>query len=67
MFPVNWPFVSGEEAKNRFLRWRPPEFLIGAILASFDLQDNQVLPTKFQVNLPFDSGEAKNRFSRWPP
>ena len=21
-FQVNWPFVSGEEAKNRFLRWR---------------------------------------------
>ena len=27
-----------------------------------------MLPTKFQVNLPFGSGEeAKNRFSRWLP
>ena len=27
-----------------------------------------MLPTKFQVNWPFGSGEdAKNRFSRWPP
>ena len=27
-----------------------------------------MLPTKFQVNWPFSSGEeAKNRFSRWPP
>ena len=22
-FPVNWPFASGEEAKNRFSRWPP--------------------------------------------
>ena len=22
-FGVNWPFSSGEEAKNRFSRWRP--------------------------------------------
>ena len=22
-FLVNWPFGSGEEAKNRFSRWRP--------------------------------------------
>ena len=27
-----------------------------------------MLPTKFQVNWPFGSGEKmKNRFSRWPP
>ena len=26
-----------------------------------------MLPTKFQVNWPFDSGEeVKNRYSRWP-
>ena len=24
MFRVNWPFGSGEEAKNRFSRWRLP-------------------------------------------
>ena len=34
----------------------------------FNLQVNSMLPTKFQVNWPFGSGEeAKNRFSRWPP
>ena len=26
-----------------------------------------MLPTKFGVNWPFGSGEAKNRFSIWPP
>ena len=24
-------------------------------------------PTKFGVNMPFSSGKAKNRFSRWQP
>ena len=38
------------------------------ILANFDLQVTQMLPTKFRVNWPFGSGEeAKNRFSRWLP
>ena len=42
-------------------------FLIRMILAIFALQVTPMLPTKFQVNLPFYSGEeAKNRFSRWP-
>ena len=37
------------------------------ILATFDLQVYPMLPTKFQVNWPFGSGEeATNRFSRWP-
>ena len=37
-------------------------------LAIFDVQVTPMLPTKFQVNWPFGSGEeAKNRFSRWPP
>ena len=32
----------------------------------FDPQVTLMLPTKFQVNWPFDSGEEpKNRFSRW--
>ena len=35
---VNWPFGSGEEAKNRFSRW--------------PLQVTPMLPTKFQVNWP---------------
>ena len=42
-------------------------FSIRKILAIFDLQVTPILPTKFKVNKPFDSGEAKNRFSRWPP
>ena len=43
-------------------------FLIGTILAIFDLQVTQMLPSKFGVNWPFGSGEeAKNRFSRWQP
>ena len=43
-------------------------FLIGTIIAIFDLQVTPILPTKFNVNKQFDSGEeAKNRFSRWPP
>ena len=38
-------------------------FLIGTILAIFDLQVTLMIPTKFQVNWPFSSGEeAKNRF-----
>ena len=37
------------------------------ILAIFDLQVTLMLPTKFKVNWPFGSGEAKNKFSRWPP
>ena len=42
--------------------------LITMVLAIFDLQVTLMLPTKFQVKWPFDSGEeAKNRFSRWPP
>ena len=35
-FGVNWPFGSGEKAKNRFSRWppwRPSWILIGTILA----------------------------------
>ena len=38
---------------------------IGTILAIFDLQVTPMLPSKFGVKWPFDSGEeAKNRFSR---
>ena len=40
-------------------------FLIGMILAIFDLQATRMLPIKFRVNWRFGS-EAKNRFSRWP-
>ena len=40
-FGVNWPFSSGEEAKNKFSRWRHGSqlgFPIGTILAIFDLR-----------------------------
>ena len=71
-FGVNWPFGSGEEAKNRFFQdgghGGHLEFPIGTILATFDLQVTLMLPSKFGVNWPFGSGEeAKNRFSRWRP
>ena len=43
-------------------------FLIGTILAIFDLPVTCMLPIKFRVNLPFGSGEEEiNRLSRWPP
>ena len=43
-------------------------FPIETIFAIFDVQVTLMLPTKFQVNWPFCSGEeGKNRFSRWPP
>ena len=42
-------------------------FPISLILAIFDLQVTPMLLSKFGVNWPFRSGEAKNRFSRWWP
>ena len=63
-FGVNWPFYSGEEAENRFSRWRPwrPSWIsdqlafqfrqYGTILAIFYLQVTPMLPTKYQVNWP---------------
>ena len=42
-------------------------FPIGTILATFDLQVTLMLPSKFGVNWPFGSEEAKNRFSRLRP
>ena len=42
-------------------------FLIRTILTNFDLQVTHMLPTNFQVNWPFGSGEeVKNIFSKWP-
>ena len=51
-FQVNWPFGSGEEAKNKFSRWPPWIFQIEIILAIFDLQVTPMLPTMFRVNWP---------------
>ena len=71
-FRVSWPFRSGEEAKDRFLRWRPwrPSCLSDRhdFYFFFYLQVTLMLSTKFRVNWPFVSGEeAKNRFARWQP
>ena len=54
-FGVNWPFGSGEEAKNRFSRWLNGGHLgfpIGTILPIFNLQVTPMLPTKYRVNWP---------------
>ena len=63
-FGVNWPFGSGEEAKNRFKMAAMAAilgFLIGKILTIFDLQVTPVLPRKFGVNWPFGSGEEAKK------
>ena len=61
--------VQERKQNRRFSRWRSWRHLafpIRIILISFDLQVTPMLPTKFQVNWPFGSGEElKNRFSRW--
>ena len=53
-FRVSWPFGSGEEAKNRFSRWRPRRLSWisdrNFFLTIFDLQVNPLLLIKFQVN-----------------
>ena len=36
-------------------------YMIGTILAIFDLQDTPMLPSKFGVNWPFGSGEEENK------
>ena len=57
-----------KKKKIDFLDGHHIGFPIGTTLATSDLQVTLMLPTKFQVNWPFGSGEeAKNRFSRWPP
>ena len=64
MFQVNWPFVSGEEAKKRFSRWWPWRLSWISDRNNFDyfaLQDTAMLPTKFQFSWPFDSGEEANK------
>ena len=75
-FQVNWPFHSGEEAKNKFSGWRPCwisdrndfSYLFFFFCFFFGSTGHPMLPTKFQVHWPFVSGEeAKNKFSRWWP
>ena len=70
-YQINWLFRLGEEVQNRFPKSHGGHlvhvFLIGTILVLFYLQVTLMIPTKFGVNWPFSSGEAKNRFSRWQP
>ena len=69
-FGVNWPFVQ-EKRKIDFQdggHGGHLGFLIGTILAIFELQVTLMVPSKFGVNWPLGSGEeTKNRFSRWQP
>ena len=50
--PVNWAW-SFEQTLNDSQRG----FMIGEILAIFDLRVTPMLPIKFRVNWPFGSGE----------
>ena len=54
--------------KNRFSRSRGHlGFPIVIIEVTFDLKVTLLLPFKFRISWSFGSGEAKNRFLRWPP
>ena len=64
-FQVSWPLCSGEEAKNRFSRWRPCWISDQKDYSCFYLHVTLMLPTKFQINWPFGSKDKKNRFSNW--
>ena len=67
-FGVNWPFGSGNEAKNRFSRWWPSWISDWNDFSYFDLQVTPMPTTKFRINWHLGLGEeAKNRFSRSPP
>ena len=62
-FGVNWSFGSGEEAKNRFSRWRPSWIPIGTILAIFDLQVTpMLLPSLESIGLPVQEKKRKVDF-----
>ena len=65
-FRVNWPFVLGEEAKNKFSRWPPSWISDRNNFSYFCSTRHPMLPTKFRVNWPFDSGEEK-KYSSWLP
>ena len=62
------PEQSSGELKIDFQDGSHLGFLIGTILAIFDLQVVPMLPIKFRVNWHLGLGEeGKNRFSRWLP
>ena len=61
MPPGQPSWISDRNNFSYFLSTGYPDgFLIGTILAIFDLQVIPMLPTKFQVNWPSGSEEAKN-------
>ena len=66
-FGVNWPFGSGEEAKNIIKRWRP-SWISDRHDFSFLIYKSPQCFLASLENWPFGSGEeAKNSFSRWRP
>ena len=69
-FQVNWPFISGEEAKNRLSRWpsRRPSFIS-------DRNDFRYFLSAGHLNASYQGSSplafwvwrrSKNRFLRWP-
>ena len=68
-FGVNWPFGSGEEAKNRLSRWLPwrPSWISNRHDFSYFWSISHP-NASYQVWSQLAFGvEAKNRFSRWRP
>ena len=68
-FGVNWPFGSGEEAKNRFSRWlswRPSWISEWNDFSYFLSTSHPSASYHLWSQLAFGE-EAKNRFSRWLP
>ena len=66
---VIWHFGSGEEAKKRFSRWLPwwPSWNSNWKDFSYFWSTSHMMnPTKFQVNRPFDSGEANGGHLGFP-
>ena len=66
-FQVNWPFGSGEEAKNRFSRWQPwqPAWISDWNNFSYFWSTHQP-DASYQVSSQL-ALSWKNRFSRWRP
>ena len=65
MLPIKTIGLSFQEKRKiEFQDGSHLGFSTGTILAVVYLQVTPMLPTKFQVNWPFGSGEAKNEFSR---
>ena len=60
--PVNWPFGSGEEVKNRFPRWQPQQPSCTSDRHDFSYFLTTSHPdASYQVSSPFDPGEEANK------